>query len=171
MVWGCFWDLDRSDLYILDRDFEAKKHGYSANSYLAVLNDQVGPYYTDLDDPGYVFMQDNASIHTAHKVREWFRDRGINVLEWPPYSPDLNPIKHVQQLLKKMLVEQYPKLLESRGKSEDDIHALQEALKNCWEQLPGETFDTLYQSIPRRVAASIKTGGQHTKYQSQKYTF
>ncbi len=39
MVWGCFWDIGRSDLYILDRDFESKKHGYSANSYIAVLND------------------------------------------------------------------------------------------------------------------------------------
>jgi hypothetical protein len=39
MVWACFWDRGRSDLYILDRDFESKKHGYSANSYLSVLND------------------------------------------------------------------------------------------------------------------------------------
>ena len=87
MVWGCFWDHGRSDLYILDRDFESKKHGYSANSYIAVLNDQVGPYYNDHEDPGYIFMQDNASIHTAHKVRDWFTRRGIPTLDWPPYSP------------------------------------------------------------------------------------
>ena len=34
MVWGCFWSkngvIERSDLYVLDRDFESKKHGYSA---------------------------------------------------------------------------------------------------------------------------------------------
>jgi hypothetical protein len=44
MVWGCFWDNGRSGLYVLDRDFESKKHGYSANSYLDVLNSQVGPW-------------------------------------------------------------------------------------------------------------------------------
>jgi hypothetical protein len=67
MVWGCFWDTGRTNLYIMDRHFESKKHGYSANSYLEVLDAEVAPAHAGLD-PGYVFMQDNASIHTAHKV-------------------------------------------------------------------------------------------------------
>jgi hypothetical protein len=68
MVWGCFWDYGRSNLYILDRDFASKKHRYSAKSYIKVLNAQVAPYYNDYEDPGYIFMQDNASIHTAYTV-------------------------------------------------------------------------------------------------------
>jgi hypothetical protein len=68
MVWGCFWGSGRSELYILDRDFELKKHGYSANSYLEVLNHQLPACWV----PGLIFMQDGASIHTAHKVRDWF---------------------------------------------------------------------------------------------------
>ena len=68
IVWGCFWDLSRSDLYVLDRDFKSKKHGYSAQSYLTVLRDQVGLYYADYKDAGYIFMQDNASIYTAQSV-------------------------------------------------------------------------------------------------------
>jgi hypothetical protein len=118
MVWGCFWDHGRSDLYVLDRDFESKKHGYSANSYIEVLNAQVGPWYEELDNGGYHLMQDNAAIHTTHKVREWFRERGIIVIDWPPYSPDLNPIEHIWWVLKKMLTEDYPHL---DGASEDDI--------------------------------------------------
>jgi hypothetical protein len=43
MVWGCFWDHGRSDLYVMDRDFESKKYGYSARSYLQVLDVQVAP--------------------------------------------------------------------------------------------------------------------------------
>jgi hypothetical protein len=71
MVWGCFWDLGRSSLYIMDRDFESLKHGYSANSYLEVLEAEVKPIFEDLDNR-YEFIQDNASIHTAGKVTAWF---------------------------------------------------------------------------------------------------
>ena len=38
MVWAAFWGDGVSDLYLLKRDFEAKKMGYSANSYLDVLD-------------------------------------------------------------------------------------------------------------------------------------
>jgi len=69
MVWGSFWDDGRTGLYIMDRDFESKKHGYSAESYLEVLEAEVAPTFENLEN-GYVFMQDNASIHTAAKVKE-----------------------------------------------------------------------------------------------------
>ena len=54
----------------MDRDFESKKHGYSANSCLEVLDAMVAPAIAEINDPGYIFMQDNASIHTAFTVRD-----------------------------------------------------------------------------------------------------
>ena len=96
IVWECFWDTERTSLYIIDRDFESKKHGYSANSYLEVLNAEVAPVYASLDS-GYIFMQDNTSIHTAHTVRDWFSDYEITrITDQPLYSPDLNLIEHIQ---------------------------------------------------------------------------
>ena len=67
IVSAAFWgDGQRSDLLILERDFESKKNRYSANSYLTLLEDLVLPnYINDL-----IFMQDNAPIHTANKVKE-----------------------------------------------------------------------------------------------------
>jgi hypothetical protein len=44
MFWG---DGKRSELYIIDRDFEAKKYGYSANSYIEVLDVILPGHYTD----------------------------------------------------------------------------------------------------------------------------
>ena len=55
MVWGAFWDLGRTNLYIIDRDFESKKYGYSANSYIEVLDAEVKPVF-DIFDPGYLFI-------------------------------------------------------------------------------------------------------------------
>ena len=48
MVSAAFWgNGQRSDLLILERDFESKKHRYTANSYLAFLEDLVVPNYSD----------------------------------------------------------------------------------------------------------------------------
>ena len=44
----------------MDRDFESKKNGFSANSYIEVLDAHAQYMNDDL-----VFMQDNASIYTA----------------------------------------------------------------------------------------------------------
>ena len=89
MVWACFWGMHRSELYALTRDSEAKRNGYSANSYIQVLDDNLLGIY----EPGLIFMQDNAPIHTAKKVKKWFEENGITIMSWPPYSPDLNPIR------------------------------------------------------------------------------
>ena len=44
MVSAALWgDGERSDLLILEHDFDSKKHGYSANSYLAILKELVLP--------------------------------------------------------------------------------------------------------------------------------
>jgi len=40
-------------------------------------------------------MQDNAPIHTANAVKDWFKEMGIPIVDWPLYSLDLNPIENV----------------------------------------------------------------------------
>ncbi|KKK19219.1 hypothetical protein ARAM_007666 [Aspergillus rambellii] len=70
MVWAAFWGSNRSELVHLEQDFEAKKHGYSAASYLALLEENLPTIY----DPSLIFMQDNAPIYTARKVKEWFNN-------------------------------------------------------------------------------------------------
>jgi transposase len=56
-------------------------------------------------------MQDNAPIHRAHVVLNWFVEIGVNLADHPPYSPDLNPIGNLWKLLKAKIIELYPGLI------------------------------------------------------------
>ena len=108
-------------------------------------------------------MQDNAPIHTARAVTQWFLDIAIPLVDWPPYSPDLNPIEHIWHHLKKTILRMHPEL-QDMGKGEEAIEALENALKEAWDALPNTLFEQVADSMPYRVAAVIKAKGWHTKY-------
>jgi transposase len=40
-----------------------------------------------------LFMQDNAPGHTVKETKELLKTLAIIVINWPPYSLDLNPIE------------------------------------------------------------------------------
>ena len=76
MVQGVIQTGGRSDLVIMTRDKASPRKRYSANSYLDVLDEQIPIYYK----PGLTFMQDNARIHKAKKITDWFIENIISVL-------------------------------------------------------------------------------------------
>ena len=73
MVWGAFWGFgNRIPLYIMDRDFESKKNRFSAISYIKLLD-----VYIQYIDDDLCFIQDNASIYTTQKVKDWFKEQRV----------------------------------------------------------------------------------------------
>jgi transposase len=62
-------------------------------------------------------------IHTAHKVRNWFKEMSILVTDWPPYSPGLNLIKHAWRKLKELVLEKHIEI--------SNIENIREALKKA----------------------------------------
>jgi transposase len=77
-------------------DPESKQGRVTSAVYLEILEDEL----LTLWEPGLIFMQDGASIHTACLIKDWLKEQSIEVLDWPPYSPDLNPIEHAWKRLK-----------------------------------------------------------------------
>ena len=92
MVWGAISAEKTSDLIIMQRDMAALRQGYSAESYIQAL--QLG--LPSILQPGKMLQQDNAPIHVANKTKAFFQQIELGILkDWPPYSPDLNPIENL----------------------------------------------------------------------------
>ncbi|KZZ88459.1 transposase [Ascosphaera apis ARSEF 7405] len=159
MVWGAIWIGGRSELVIMERDDQSPRNGYSTNSYIAALEQGLVPVY----EPGKVFQQDNARIHVSGGMQEWFERHGIWVPEWPPHSPDLNPIEHVWGKMKLKIMELYPQIREA-GRSQVDWTQFKEALQHAWWSIPQDYIDNLIYSMPRRLGAVRKAKGWYTKY-------
>ena len=136
MVQGCFQDDRRTRVYLIDRDFEAKKNKYFANSYLEVLDTKISPVCKTNNNPGYIFMQDNTFIYTAYKVQDQFRDIGIIVLDQPPYSLDLNLIKYIQKKLKERIDQYFPEISRKIREKEINLKHLGNIIQACQDIIP-----------------------------------
>ena len=77
MIWGAFSAERRSELIFMLGDLESKRGGVTSAVYLEVLENQLPTLW----EPGLVFMQDNTSIHTAKVITNWFKEKGIEVVE------------------------------------------------------------------------------------------
>ena len=159
MIQGAIHGEGRSDIVLLERDPDSEKSGYTANSYLAVLREQMPRIY----EPGRKFMQDNARIHTAKKIINQFQEEGIDLMEQPAYSPDLNPIEHLWAQLKQWINDHHPELI-NMGKSEEDYQRLFRAIYEGWDAIGEEAMANLIKSMDNRVNAVIAAKGWYTRF-------
>ncbi|GFT51234.1 transposable element Tcb2 transposase [Trichonephila clavipes] len=59
-----------------------------------ILDPYVRPYAAAIGND-FILMDDNARPHRARIVEEYLEDHGLERMEWPARSPDLNPIEHL----------------------------------------------------------------------------
>jgi hypothetical protein len=160
MIWGCIAGNVKGPMVPLVLP------SVTGRLYLSTLQNLLPPFMDHLpEDPfNLIFMHDNAPIHKSRIVQNWLSNQDFITMEWPPYSPDLNPIEHVWRELKVILHRQHPDLKTLRaGKDRVKAH-LVEVLPEAWDAISEEFLETLVTSMPRRVQAVLKADGWSTKY-------
>ncbi|KAI1006251.1 hypothetical protein K3495_g1974 [Podosphaera aphanis] len=106
-------------------------------------------------------MQDNAPPHVAARSMEDFEERSITPIDWPPYSPDLNPIEHVWKIMKDKIEFKYPDLNGGKRRSSNQIRAM---VKVAWDSMSTQGLKNLIESIHDICQTVVDTDGGPTKY-------
>lgn len=115
-LWGCIsaGGLGHAELYA---------EGLNAAAYQRILKLNLAHSAIDVCPPGqWWFQQDNWTVHTAATTREWFDREGVDVIDWPAWSPDLNPIEELWHDLKHRVYGRCPRTMEQ----------LEDAIKAEW---------------------------------------
>ena len=61
---------------------------------------------------GIIYLQqDYSSIHDSRVIQEWLsRQADVELLDWPPRAPDMNPIENIWREVKRTMQETWPVL-------------------------------------------------------------
>ena len=100
-------------------------------------------------------MQDNAPGHAAAYTKEELKSRGVEMIFWPAFSPDLNPIETVWNIMKNYIQENYEEKLS--------YDKLRVAVKEAWEAVEEDKLAELLSSMHLRCEAVIAAHGMYTK--------
>ena len=105
------------------------------------------------------FMQDNAPGHADKLTKELLTTLAVVVINWPPYSPDMNPIETLWKHMKEYLQSLYG---DCAFKSYDEQKI---RITEAWNKVvtPGLLLE-LIKGMPERMQAVIDTKGKFTKY-------
>ena len=103
-----------------------------------------------------LFMHDNAKPHTARHTVDALRQNNINVTPHPAKSPDLNPIEHFWDFLKRDM--------RAANVRPQNVGELRQTITQAWGRIPVQRRNTLVASMTRRTQAVIAARGGHTRY-------
>jgi len=152
MFWGCFSKMGLGPLLALEGS-------QNQHTYRKLLQEHVIPEIKSREEEcgcSVLFMQDNAPCHKAKLIIDYFEENHIETLNWPPQSPDLNPIENLWNWITRKLESEFP----FPTTREQLIGYVME----IWDKIPEKIVETLCESVPRRLSEVLRMKGRPTKY-------
>ena len=150
-VWACFCAGGQGYIYIFNENLDAAL-------MKRILDENLVPsarlHFASDPPEQWFLLHDNDKKFHSRLVQELLHRKGVSCLDFPSYSPDLNPIENLWATLAR----------EVEKKQCDSIDELQDAIEEAWKTVDQEHMRKLAASMPQRCAAVIVANGWHTKY-------
>ena len=147
MVWGCFSSSGTGPIVKIEGKMDKKV-------YKNILSEHMLPFAEEEMPLRWTFQQDNDPKHSSKFIKDWLKLKNVNVLTWPSQSPDLNPIEHLWEHVKRQLAT-------TRFKNKNDLF---DSIKNIWQNIPSDVCKKLVHSMNNRCEAVLDAKGYGTKY-------
>lgn len=149
MVWGAisYWGAIKLNFV------SNKMTGNSYKNMLQSVFPQIQELFGHLQ---MIFQQDNAPIHNARVVKSWIESQNVELLPWPPYSPDLNIIENVWGWLTRKVYEG-----DKQYESNEELIA---GIEAAWAEISLDYLKSLYYSLKDRMFEVILKKGGSTHY-------
>lgn len=149
MVWGGISYDGTTELHVVEGNM-------TGILYRDTVLDPIVRLFAGAVGENFVLMDDNARPHRARIVNEYLQEQGIERMDWPALSPDLNPIEHAWDELQRRL--------SARDHQPGTRRELAAALIEEWSRIPLSRIRNLIRSFPRRCRAVVAARGGHTLY-------
>ncbi|KAL7737264.1 hypothetical protein ACLKA6_012888 [Drosophila palustris] len=152
MVWGGICASGKTPLVFVDQGVKINQEVYRRDILDAVVFPWAQQHFGDAD---WTFQQDSAPAHKAKMTQDWCKTHFpdfISSVEWPPYSPDLNPMDYSVW-----------SILEARAcaKPHKSLEALKQSLLLEWDRLSPEDLRPIANNFKLRLDLCIAAGGGH----------
>lgn len=149
MLWGGFSAKGKTELAVL-------KGMQNSDDYVYMVSEFLLPFAHLTYGTDFIYQQDNASIHTSKRTKDFFEEQALAVLDWPARSPDLNSIENLWSILAQKVY--------SNGKQYRNVSALTVAILAAWSKIDTSTLVHLVVSMPKRCIEVIELNGKKTHY-------
>lgn len=152
MLWSCITKHGPGYIVKIEGGLDSKLYcDILGSDYIETLK------YYGMNLKDVILQRDNDPKHTSQYTLEWMKKNNVKALEWPSYSPDLNPIENLWFYLKYKLAE-----YEIPPKNSEELW--QRAVDIWYHKVTAEICVKHIESMPKRIKAVIKAKGGAIKW-------